>query len=167
MTGVEVAAIGLIVGTGLSVAGQVNEANEKAGSARQQARLKDLQAEEIMARSQIEQESARIDFEDLREFQISRRAATGAESTSTSSLLGRDLMRLNRNLQLIQRRAEFEARTLRQEAAALRGTGRAIQTAGALGAGGTILGSTTRAGGLLDPRGQTEDIGDPFDAFNS
>lgn len=149
-------AIGAI-STIISGIGQVTGAAEKAEAAKQNAALKDLQANELLARQAINEQIMRDQSEKTQDAYASAFASTGREGGGISGVL--QIMRdTEQNISLSRREATFKAQILRTGAEQDMKLSSDIMTAGFLSGAGTLL---TGAGTAYDRIDRYKAPGEP------
>lgn len=143
MSGAEVlAGIGLL-GTGVSVAGQLSAASAQAEAAKKNAELKQQQAVEIEQRNAINEEILSEQF-DIAKTRYGTLAQSGSETVGG---LVKMISDFEKNKEIRNREVAFKTKMLRAGAEQDLTLSSDIATSGTLGAAGTIL---TGAGTVYD-----------------
>ncbi len=124
-----VGAVLAVAGIVLTVAANEEQAKEEKKQANESARLKDLQANEIMKRLNINIESAEDEAKAIEEYGLARIGASEGDSSATLAFLTDTQVALRKQIYNLQSDASFNAFTLRTEAAAQRRLGKMVESA--------------------------------------
>ena len=147
-----------IAGGVLSAGAQIASAQQEAGAAHRDAQVKDLQADEVLSRAQINARLSILQGQKLKGDQVAAFAKGGVDVGGGSPLLmlEQTSMEITREVQSIARDAQFEASQLRRGAESSRQQAKDIQTAGKLAATATLFGAGAEAS-KFSPRGTVND----------
>lgn len=155
MTGIEEgAAIAAVVGTAIQVGGSIDSASQKASAAKQDADLKDAQADELISREQINEGL----IQDQSQINQKEYSAAFASSGREGSGIGGVLQLRSNTATTIansQRDAQFKASMLRAGANISDNLASDEITAGYITGGGTLLTGATKIASAIGGGGQS------------
>lgn len=144
--GVEVAAAAAIAGAGLQAYGQYKSAQDQAWAARQQAKLKRAQANEIRERLALETKQIARKGENVKANQALAFAKGGVALGAGAPLIAMEdtNSKIADEIEFTRRDALFRATQIEQGAKYEEKAAGQYQTAGNIGAAGTLLGAAGR-----------------------
>lgn len=134
-----VGAVIAVVGMAISISASEEQANEEQRQATASARLKELQANEIMRRLNVNIDATKDEAAAVEAYGLARMGASGGESSGTLAFLTDTQIALRKQIFNLQSEANFNAFTLRQEASAQRRLGKMVQSAADYRTAGTVL----------------------------
>lgn len=139
--GVEVAAAAAVVGTGIQAYGQYQSAQAQARAARQNAKLKRSQANEMVERLRIEELNLQEQGEEVKAAQTTGYAKGGVQLGTGVTLLALEdtNYKISKKIETMKRDTMFRANQLIQGAGFEMDQARDTSLAGAITAGGTLL----------------------------
>ncbi len=139
--GLEVAAAAAVVGTGIQAYGQYQSAQAQARAARQNAKLKQAQAGEMIERLRIEELNLREQGEEVKSAQTTAYAKGGVQLGTGVTLLALEdtNFKIGKKIESMKRDTMFRANQLIAGAGYDMAQGRDTALAGAITAGGTLL----------------------------
>lgn len=141
-----IGAVGSLAQAGLSAAGQIQAANARSAAQRRQAELERKQAEEVIKRSRINIQRAKLQAEELSGSQVSAFAASGVElSGSALIFIEEQAARAREEIADIQIDARQKAENIILGAEARERAASGLKSAALLGAGATIVGGVSSA----------------------
>jgi len=146
--GLETAAVIGIAGAGISAYGQYQGAQDEAWAARQQAKIKRLQANEIKERLALQTVQLKQEGESAKSQQTAAYAKGGAQLGTGMTLIAMEdtNTKIAQEIEFTQRDAMFRISQLESNARYDEQGARNIQRSAPIAAGGTLL---TGVGGLL------------------
>jgi hypothetical protein len=158
MSGMEPVLIGMAIAGGTAnAAGQVSAAKSQAEAAQKDAAIKNMQADELLSRQQINEQIMREQADRLELGYGSLAADTGGAGTGIGGVL-KIRQDVEQNISNSRRDAEFKAKMLRAGAAVETSLASDGVTASYLGAGGSILGGAASAYKLYSGPSRATDL---------
>ncbi len=165
--GVETAV--LLAGTAVSVYGQLKQADERASAEEKAARLKSIEAKEIMDRAAINEAAILGESQGMQDKQLSGFAAGNVDVTTGSPLLVMQSTAnfYNREIINANRDAKYRANNSILEGASLEDSARSTRTASYYAAVGSIITGASKAGAFNSAKSAPEKMpgssnGDPL-----
>jgi len=133
-----------VVGTGMSIYGQIKGAEADAEAMKRNAASRELEASEIMKRTKVNQDILEEEGQILLGDQETFLGSRGTTFGSPLLILTRTATKIAREKSNMQMESEFRAHQLRSGANISRGLADERKQAGQLGAAGTLLTSGAR-----------------------
>lgn len=152
-----------IVGTGLSIFGQISGANAQSDAMQQQANLKQQQAAELLSREQV---NVQIMKDQGVRADLHYAAESGSTGFAGGGVGGQMLVQkyVSQNITNYERETEFQAYMLEQGGDIESQEAGNVSESGYVGAAGTLLGATAKAYGLYQGPGKPQTLPSVTDA---